>query len=144
MKTRGVLILALIIISVSCAEKTPVFESIAGATQGTTYGITFEAGRKIEKEKVQEGVQKILSDFDASLSLYKDNSVISKVNRNEDVTLDHYFIEAFNKAMEISELTGGVFDITVGPLVDAWGFGPDALKRFDATKLDSFNESCRI
>lgn len=137
MKIRGLILFALLIISGSCVDKTPVFESFSGATQGTSFGVTFEKSRKIRKEIVEEGVQKILSDFDASLSLYNANSVISKVNRNEDVTLDQYFIEAFNKSMEISDMSGGVFDITVGPLVDAWGFGPDALKRFDATKLDS-------
>lgn len=121
----------------SCADKTPVYDSFGGLTQGTTYGITFEKGRKIKKDKLQAGIQQILTDFDNSLSVYNKNSIISKVNNNEDVTPDSLFIEVFYRSKEISELTGGVFDITVGPLVNAWGFGPDALRNFDKTKLDS-------
>ena len=60
-----------------------------------------------------------------SLSVYKDSSIISKINRNEDVVADSFFTEVFRKSVLISEMTGGAFDITVGPLVKAWGFGPD-------------------
>lgn len=138
MKSRILLLLPIIIaLFTSCADKVPVYDSITGLTQGTTYGITFEKGWRINKEKLQAGVQKILSDFDNSLSTYNTNSVISKINRNEEVTPDSFFIEVFNRAKEISALTGGAFDITVGPLVNAWGFGPDAIRNFDESKLDS-------
>jgi thiamine biosynthesis lipoprotein len=49
--------------------------------------------------------------------------VITAVNQNREVMLDPYFVELFNKAMEISRETKGAFDITVAPLVNAWGFG---------------------
>lgn len=127
----------LLLIVASCSEQTPVYDSFAGLTQGTTYGITFETSRKIKKEKLQAGVQQILTDFDNSLSTYNKNSIISKINRNEDAVPDLLFIEVFNRSKEITELTGGVFDITVGPLVNAWGFGPDAIRKFDESKLDS-------
>jgi thiamine biosynthesis lipoprotein len=72
-----------------------------------------------------------------SLSLYVDSSILSKVNRNEEVILDTYFTEAFRKSVEITKLTDGAFDITVGPLVKAWGFGPDEHKNMSETKRDS-------
>ena len=72
-----------------------------------------------------------------SLSNYKDSSIISRINRNEDVVPDSFFIEAFRRSVEISALTDGAFDITVGPLVKAWGFGPDAHKTFTEAKRDS-------
>lgn len=56
-------------------------------------------------------------------SLWEKNSTIAKVNRNEAVALDSNFITIFNKAQEISKLTDGAFDITVGLLVNAWGIG---------------------
>ncbi len=50
-------------------------------------------------------VEKILSDFDLSLSLYKDSSLISRINRNEDVVLDSFFEEAFKISLQIYEMT---------------------------------------
>jgi thiamine biosynthesis lipoprotein len=86
---------------------------------------------------LREEVEKILHNFDMSLSLYQDSSVLSKVNRNEKVILDSFFIETFKKSKELSLMTGGAFDVTVGPLVKAWGFGPDAHKNFSEQKRDS-------
>ena len=60
---------------------------------------------------------------DYSLSPFNKESVITAVNQNREVMLDPYFVEVFNKAMEISRETKGAFDITVAPLVNAWGFG---------------------
>ena len=105
--------------------------------QGSTYSIVFENRIKIEAEVLKNEVEKIFHDFDMSLSLYNDSSIISRINRNEDVIVDTFFSEVFNKSREISEKTDGAFDITVGPLVKAWGFGPDAHKNFDVSKLDS-------
>ena len=53
------------------------------------------------------------------------------------LVLDTFFIEVFNKSVLISEMTEGVFDITIGPLVRAWGFGPDEHKTFTEEKRDS-------
>jgi len=72
-----------------------------------------------------------------SLSIYQDSSLISKMNRNEEVLPDSFFIEVFDKSVLISEITEGAFDITVGPLVKAWGFGPDAHRNFTIDNRDS-------
>ena len=82
-------------------------------------------------------VEKILHDFDMSLSVYKDSSIISRINRNEDAVPDSFFVDVYNKSVLISQMTGGAFDITVGPLVRAWGFGPDDHKNFTEEKRDS-------
>jgi thiamine biosynthesis lipoprotein len=72
-----------------------------------------------------------------SLSLYKDSSILSRINRNEDAVPDSLFTEVFRESARISEMTDGAFDVTVGPLVRAWGFGPDAHKSFTEAKRDS-------
>jgi thiamine biosynthesis lipoprotein len=120
-----------------CIEKKPEFANIIGAAQGTTYNIVFENPEKFKPGELKKAVDKIFHDFDMSLSLYNDSSIISKINRNEDVIVDTFFTEVFKKSGEISVMTNGAFDITVGPLVKAWGFGPDAHKNFDISKLDS-------
>jgi len=132
-----VIILTVVQLFSACKEKKHLFSSFNGFTQGTTYSIIYQDQGKFSTEKLKEDVEKIFHSFDMSVSLYNDSSVISKINRNEDVVPDTFFIEAFNKSEEISVLTGGAFDITVGPLVKAWGFGPDANKKFDRSKLDS-------
>ena len=123
----------------SC-NKVPVYEEFTGYAQGTTYSIVFENPGKYNARELKSEVEKILVNFDKSLSLYIDSSVISKLNRNEEVIPDNYFIEAFEKSVKVSEMTDGAFDITVGPLVEAWGFGPDARKNFSESKRDSLLE----
>jgi thiamine biosynthesis lipoprotein len=121
----------------ACKEQKPVFENFAGFTQGTTYSIVYDNKKNINPEELKVKVEKILHDFDMSLSLYNDSSVISRINRNEEVIPDSFFTEVFIKSARISEMTAGAFDITVGPLVKAWGFGTDSHKNFSESKRDS-------
>ncbi|MBP1674278.1 MAG: apbE [Bacteroidetes bacterium] len=129
--------IGVLLTSLSACKNNPVYDSFNGFVQGTTYSIVFENNGRYNPQDLKSEVEKILHDFDMSLSLYADSSVLSKVNRNEDVYLDHFFVEAFNKSAYITEITDGAFDITVGPLVKVWGFGPDARKNFNEAKRDS-------
>lgn len=133
------LLSALIFVSLftSCKEKEVTYSRFGGFAQGTTYNIVYEDNGRINPDSIKREVESILAGFDMSLSLYKDSSILSKVNRNEEVMTDEYFREAFRISAEISQLTGGAFDITVGPLVKAWGFGPDEKKNFSDAKRDS-------
>ncbi len=70
----------------------------------------------------QTSIDSLLKEFDNSLSLWVDSSIISKVNRNEQVHLDSLFIAVFEKSMEVARLTNGKFNVCVGPLVELWGF----------------------
>jgi FAD:protein FMN transferase len=121
----------------SCIKKTPVFENTTGFIQGTTYNIIYDNRKNFNTSEVNTKIEQILHDFDMSLSLYLDSSILSRVNRNEDVKVDSFFKEVFIKSDSISKLTDGAFDVTVGPLVRAWGFGPDDHKNFREEKLDS-------
>lgn len=85
---------------------------------GTTYKIVYQCDSDLTASIRQE-----LMRVDYSLSPFNKESVITAVNQNREVMLDPYFVEVFNKAMEISRETKGAFDITVAPLVNAWGFG---------------------
>ncbi len=97
----------------------------------------FENPGKFNVTDVQNEVEKILQDFNMSLSLYEDSSVLCRINRNETDVPDKLFTEVFNISREIHELSGGAFDVTVGPLVKAWGFGPDAHRNFTEEGRDS-------
>jgi len=126
----------LLVLLYSCNREV-TYDNFAGFAQGTTYSIVFENNGKYQPATLKKDVEKILHEFDLSLSLYTDSSILTKVNRNEDVTADRYFSEAFSKSVAITMLTDGAFDITVGPLVKAWGFGPDSHKNFSESKRDS-------
>jgi thiamine biosynthesis lipoprotein len=76
-----------------------------------------------------------LKSVDQSLNMFNPNSVISKINRNDSVVLDSLFITMFNEAQAISQLSDGAFDITVAPLVNAWGFGKNTALGDEAKKL---------
>lgn len=121
----------------ACKPSTHVYSNITGFIQGSTYNIVYDNNKNFDQGEVRSRIEKILHDFDLSLSLYNDSSILSKVNRNEDVVVDSFFAEAFAQSARISAMTEGAFDITVGPLVKAWGFGPDAHKSFKAEKRDS-------
>lgn len=85
---------------------------------GTTYSITYQSDQDYEKEILTE-----LNKVDAALSMFNKSSIISNVNNNKDMKVNNMFLEVFNLAQTISEKTEGAFDITVAPLVNAWGFG---------------------
>jgi thiamine biosynthesis lipoprotein len=109
------------------------YSYVEGFTQGTTYHITFMNKAQIDHS---QKIQHILDSFDLSLSIYNPNSIISRMNRNEDVKADAWFTRVFNKSMEISEASDGAFDITVGPLVNAWGFGITPRMKVDSSEID--------
>ena len=103
---------------VSC-DKQPKKVVLDGLAQGSYYAVTYfdDEGRNF-----QHDIDSIFHAVDMSVNLWVDSSVISKVNRNEEVTLDSIFIDNFNIAQEAAQLSDGYFDPTISPIVTAWGF----------------------
>ncbi len=90
-----------------------------GKIFGTFYHITYENTADLHPQILEQ-----LKQFDASLSTYNPKSTITKVNLNDStVVLDAFFTRCFNMSKKISHHTDGAFDLTVAPLVNAWGFG---------------------
>lgn len=116
------IILVLLPFIISCQpSREQAFTYNEGSIFGTYYHIKYlhPSGKDLHQE-----ITDLLGDFDSSLSTYNPDSIISRINRNDPETIpDSYFIDCFRRAQEISADTGGAFDITVGPLVNAWGFG---------------------
>jgi len=106
----------------SCKQhKEPVLVKMGGETQGTYYAITYYSA---DKQNLQPSIDSLLHRFDSTASTYKPNSIISRMNNNDaSVIADEMFNIIFQKSIEVSEETGGAFDITVGPIINAWGFG---------------------
>lgn len=85
---------------------------------GTSYHITYQCDSDMASEIKAE-----LLKVDQSLSPFNEKSIITAVNQNKAVQLDSMFLDVYNLAEQISDETDGAFDITVAPLVNAWGFG---------------------
>ena len=115
---KGLLLIIGVMVLVSCA-KQPKKMVLQGLAQGSYYAVTYfdEDGRNFQRE-----IDSIFHAVDLSVNLWVDSSVISKVNRNEEVALDKIFIDNFNIAQEAARLSDGYFDPTVSPIVAAWGF----------------------
>lgn len=93
------------------------YSTIQGFAEGTSYRVIYEGHSDFQKD-----IESLLSSFEKSLSVYDPSSIISRINRNEDVEVDDYFTVVFNRAKEISLHTEGLFDISAEPLFRAWGF----------------------
>lgn len=101
------------------AEKAlPVYRHHQGKVFGTYYNIRYASSRDLEEKILCRFRQ-----FDRSLSTFNPQSVISRINCNETDSTDLWFEQMYETAREVSELSDGAFDITVAPLVNAWGFG---------------------
>ncbi len=127
---RLLFISALLLTLYSCNRKADLKPiKFEGEAQGTYYSIAYF---DTENRNLQKEVDSILNAFDLVASVYVENSMVSKINRNEDVEVNEMFIELFNLSEEISKSTNGAFDVTIGPIINAWGFG--------STKQDSISE----
>lgn len=94
------------------------FREAEGRIFGTTYHIKYASTHDLRAD-----IEATLLDVDAALSMFNDTSTLSRFNRGEDATSDPLFDEVVELSLRVSAETEGAFDITVAPLVNAWGFG---------------------
>lgn len=111
------------------------FQRDEGFIFGTIYEITYQ-----NEENLNNEILETLNKVNMSLSPFEKNSIISHINRNEKVATDSMFNYVFNMAMTVSRQTGGAFDITIAPLVNAWGFGFKQGTGVDSATIDSLRQ----
>ena len=103
-------------------QRSMPYQKHTGFVFGTIYNVTYQSD-----EDLQSAIEGELKKVDDALSMFNDTSVISRINRGQQVVDQteegRMFLEVCRLAMRISEDTEGAFDITVAPLVNAWGFG---------------------
>jgi thiamine biosynthesis lipoprotein len=143
---RSVGIVALLLLC-ACGAETPPQLELVGTTMGTQFSVKLATGAgDFEAQYLQQRIEGKLAHIDDLMSTYATDSVISRFNSSK--TTDWYpvldeFCLAVESALEISDLTDGSFDITVGPLVNLWGFGPgDIIDRVpDSASIETLRDS---
>lgn len=129
------LILLISLTTLSLYTHAQKLVSFQGKAQGTYYIVKYLG---TESPSLQPEVERIFREIDRSMSLYQPNSLINRFNSGPKVVMDEYMRTVVKKSLEVSKITNGLFDITVKPLVDLWGFGvnrhhdrptPEAIRR---------------
>ncbi len=127
-----ILIAGTIFIIVSQNKTKNKWQFMEGNVFGTTYHVSYKS-----TQNLNDSILDVLNDVDRSLSIFNDSSVISHINQNKSNDVDWMFLKVFNKSQHIYDETNGAFDITVAPLVNAWGFGFQNASDIDSIIIDS-------
>lgn len=128
----------ILLILASCNSKKQQVVRLFGEAQGSTYSVIY-VDKKMRD--FQSSIDSLLKVIDKSMSTYDPNSIISSVNKGEKVALDEHFQKVWTKSVEVFEQSGGAFDVTIAPLVNAWGFGyKQGIERLDSATVDSLKQ----
>lgn len=128
---RIVLLLLFATVLFSCKQGKVYYEE-RGSVFHTYYRIKYQS-----EEPLTDKIDKELQAFNLSLNPFNPNSIVAKVNRNEDVEVDPWFTDVFNKAMLVAEQSDGAFDVTAAPFINLWGFGFERKDNVSVQVIDS-------
>ncbi len=135
MRRSALLLLVFSLIALaSCSDRR--YYQVSGYAQGGTYSIKYRGG-DLKPQQVSALADSLLNEIDFTLSGYNKNSLLSRLNRGEQVILTPMFAEVYRLSYEMWELSDGAFDAACGPLFDIWGFG------FTADQLPSDGQIAR-
>lgn len=130
MRSRMPTVLTAAILIASCGDsRLPEYE-LAGPVMGTTYSIKLvDPPGELDRDELGNSIRHRLEDIEQRFSTYRPSSELSRVNAaltTEWIPVSNELCSVIESAIELSRVTYGAFDITVGPLVLLWGFGPDS------------------
>lgn len=134
-RTLSILFLAALVAGTYFVLNRCQYRETSGRIFGTTYHIKYSATHDLSAD-----IEATLHDVDAALSMFNDSSTLSRFNRGEKYEKNEMFDEVIRLALQVSEETGGAFDITVAPLVNAWGFGFKNRDNVTPQQIDSIRQ----
>ncbi len=105
-------------VALSACTKAPSYQRLEGSTWNTLYHIIYRSSTNLD-----DSVRATMRRVEMSLSPFAESSLISRVNRGESVVADSMLTLVFETSKRVNRLSGGMFDPTVAPLVNLWGFG---------------------
>ena len=131
-----VLLFSLVLMLLLSCETEKKNKRISGVVFGTTYSVIYGSNQDYQSE-----FEDLFEEINNSLSTYIADSDISRINRNEEVKVDAHFMKVFNASEVIFNETSGIFDPTIGAVVNAWDFGPEGrIESLDSLKIKELME----
>lgn len=131
---------AILTFTLVACDNSPELVSLSGHTMGTTYSIKYvnSGENSLSPDEVHENVENILKDVNNKMSTYIPTSELSQFNHNTQlntpIEISADLATVIKEAIRLNQVTEGKLDVTVGPLVNLWGFGPE--KRIDKRPTD--------
>ena len=111
----------------SCTPPPIAETHLYGPTMGTTYNVKFVPVKGLNEQELKQRVDQVLVDINQLMSTYIPNSELSQFNQwnsIEPFDMSPQTIDVLNEAKRLGDISAGILDVTVGPLVNLWGFGP--------------------
>ncbi|WP_281847793.1 FAD:protein FMN transferase [Olleya namhaensis] len=131
---KYILVFLIFSVCLSC-QKQPQLLKVSGPVFGTSYSVQYY---DVDGVSYTQQFDSLFTVINTSMSNYQSDSDISKLNRNEVIEVDNHFKTVFKGAKQIYRETEGVFDPTIGQLVNGWNFGSETSKTaLDSIKVDS-------
>ncbi|MBE0483409.1 MAG: FAD:protein FMN transferase [Bacterioplanes sp.] len=131
MKWLGLVLIAVVLVGCSQTAEPDSLLRIEGKTMGTQYRVTWPAAQLSDSGTLQQALEQRLLDINASMSTYDPESELSHINRmttdalRQGIAISADLATVLHMSKIVHEQSGGAFDVTLGPLVNLWGFGPD-------------------
>lgn len=129
----SLLVLSLTLLLSACDDSKNRLSVLSGPTMGTSWSVKYTGTPDESVDALKADIVAALEQVNAEMSTYREDSVISRFNQAPAGTLmamPEDTVAVLNAAFAISSMTDGAYDVTVGPLVNLWGFGPD-VQRFE-------------
>jgi thiamine biosynthesis lipoprotein len=114
---------------ISCTPKKAAVVHLTGATMGTQYNVKYLPIDGISSEQLQREIDSLLIHVNKLMSTYDSSSELSRFNQSrseEPFPLSQGTLDVLHEAVRLGQLSDGILDVTIGPLVNLWGFGPKA------------------
>lgn len=115
-----------------CGCKRSEYRNAEGMIWHTQYHMTYDS-----EHDLTDSIISMMQQVDASLNVFDTTSIISRVNRGEEIEIDKHLTEVYRESVRINRLSNGAFDPTLGPLITAWGFGKGHKDTADTLMIDS-------
>lgn len=115
------------------------FREMDGIVWATTFHIVYQADRDFS-----DSIMATMKEIEESLSVFKEGSLTDLVNKSQQHDIDSHFLNVYNESKRVNAYSGGLFDPTISPLINAWGFGKGHIATADTMRLDSLLRICGI
>jgi len=141
----SLLVLSLTLLLSACDDSKNRLSVLSGPTMGTTWSVKYTGTPDENIDSLKADIEAALEQVNAEMSTYRADSVLSQFNQAAAGTLVDLPADTqkvLKAAFSLSEMTGGAYDVTVGPLVNLWGFGPES-DRFEPPQPDEIEAARR-